>query len=682
MDSNENKQKDIKSFCKKYFSVFASIISDHETTNIDIDLLSLENVFIHSINSIGRILSSSYIIKHDIQLNASKQFGLKHFGFVQYISSILVNIIDLPILFPKEARLTAIRQTGKIISRVGWLKDQKYQRIVYSTARNFQARIPALSKLSSDFECSYLFALSHMAIDPQLQEILLKVIESYIPALTSNSNSGDSSRNLNNIKISLCKAIQKLDQTTDQIYKIMKNLAEDKNAHPEVSSEASLAFLCLSIKTNKRDTVKRITRGLSELIMTSQHPPNIKSAIKMLYNICSNDPSQKDELLPILMNFIKSDSQFHRDYALYVLSKLEIELNHNGYIKQIVSLIKNHFSVRMKNNQCSTLLKYVVKAAAVICSHYVEYAAMFNESIDTLLSSFTTLPFSTSSLFDVKIAFTEDEILKAAKKLKKKQKNADETGEDETELKTDNEIESKTEEENDDENDSKNESENEPKKVDGKESKIDDEDVSKTDGENSNSISNESESIEIDPFVGYALDTRPLSPDSIAVLTWRRELANLPQLLIFDLKVPEIGYAKSGDWFSAPKGFQIYEDVVSYFVMCCAYPERAGMSIPYFFQHLADQQRKSERIPVAWKQIASILDQFSVLNYIQLFFALCLMQQQKNEGENKAYLSVEGKVVKDLLCEMHAILDLLAKLKLKQEKKRVPTVEPPKTKRK
>lgn len=677
METNKGKLKEIKSFCKKYFKGFAAVISDYEfVSKLDIDLLSLEKIFIQSVNSIGRILSSSYIVQNDIQLNGSKQFGLKHLTCVQYISSILINVMDLPILFPKTVRLAAIRQIGKIVSRVGWLKDQKYQKIVYATAKNLQNRIQLSSNFSSDFDCAYLFALSHMAIDTQTQDILLKVIESCIPILTSNSNSneqGDTYRNLNDIKISVCKAVQRLDQSPDRVYKIMKSLSEDQTAHPGVSSEASLALLCLSIKSGKRDIVKTITNGLKDLILSSERSTNIKSAIKMLYTICSNYPTQKNELLPILMEFIQSDSPYHRDYALYILSKLEIELNHKDYIPKIAEMIKNHFFVRIPedvdpkslNNNNFPLLKYVVKAACIVCSKYAEYAAILNEKINILIDSF-----SFSQILDIKISFTGEEITSAlasvsstvkSKPKKKKMKVSM------PKKKKGKKSQEKEDKKDDDDDNDQNEEEEEEKNDENDDNENDDE-------SNNDDINGDSDTNYIDPFDGYEPEQHEISPNSIAVFNWRRELAKTQKLLEFDIKVPEIGYAKTSSWVPQPKGFQIYEDVISHFVICCAYPDKPDITIQPFFSHLADTQRLVGRNPVTWEQISIILDKFSVSNYVQLFFALCFMQQLKQEGvAAKEYVDVEQEVLSELLCEMKIILELVEKLQQDKLAKRTQT---------
>ena len=99
----------------------------------------------------------------------------------------------------------------------------------------------------------------------------------------------------------------------------------------------------------------------------------------------------------------------------------------------------------------------------------------------------------------------------------------------------------------------------------------------------------------IDPFEGYENPDQSISPNSIVVFNWRRELANSQRLVAFEMKVPEIGYAETSDYLPQRKGFNIYEDVVAHFVICCAYPEKANMTLHSFFQRLNDKERKTKR---------------------------------------------------------------------------------------
>ncbi|OHT05026.1 hypothetical protein TRFO_27340 [Tritrichomonas foetus] len=575
------RDESIKSELQKYVKALSTILS--VTKKIEVDPLSKVSYFNQAIDSIGLIISSDFVVKKEIEFNTSKTFNLKHLGAIQYTTSILQNIFDLPILYSKCTRIAAIRQIGKIFRRIGSLKNQKYVRCLLSTSRFLQTRLFASLELPTDITCAYLFAIGRMAVDSVLQDILIKTVETFITNFNKYSI---------DIQIAVCKAAQYIEQPTEKVIRLMNDLANNRKTDSVLSSVGAATYLKLEIQMKNSSKVNIVVDKISS-ILESENDYEVKSSLKMIYFIVSNNNSKKEKLFPVLMDFINSDAKYQRDYALYILTKLEVEVKDDEYIQELATICIHHFNYSNNNNKVP--LKHIIKAASLIASHYKNYTAQISKITEDYIKNHVSV---SKSLFLIKTMFSESEISKF---------EADE-------------IE---------------------------------------------------ETCETDPFEGYEQSLPKLSPHISTVLDWRDRLTSSPQLkplYTFEFKVPQIGYNKTSEWFSPPTGFQIYEDVVACFTMCCVTPTKSDLTIPAFIRHLSDKQRAKERVPVTWEQVSNILGQYSVLNYVQLFYALCMTPPDK----------FDAALLKEILTELHHVLETLLKMKQDKNVKRTPQVEPPK----
>ena len=130
--------------CLTYFSCFSTFLNKFQDLYSQMDDILLDKLFQQTIDSLGEIFSSKIFIKNCIKFQ-SQHFGMK-MNVIQFCSNILANIIDMPGIFSRDVRCTAIRQIGKAVSRIGHIKHIKFQKLVIITIKSFQLKLYSFHK--------------------------------------------------------------------------------------------------------------------------------------------------------------------------------------------------------------------------------------------------------------------------------------------------------------------------------------------------------------------------------------------------------------------------------------------------------------------------------------------------------------------------------------------------------
>ena len=334
------------------------------------DDILLDKLFQQTIDSLGEIFSSKIFIKNCIKFQ-SQHFGMK-MNVIQFCSNILANIIDMPGIFSRDVRCTAIRQIGKAVSRIGHIKHIKFQKLVIITIKSFQLKLYSFHKLHDQIIASYIFAIGRMAINQHTQEILNKVLEFFIEK--SNKVSDE-------VLIAVCKASIRLEQDNAKVFTFLQKYSEHKNQDLKNAAEVALTKMKIFFHPNR---LKKTNFNEYEQIFENGADPIV--TIKKIYFLVINDNTLGNKLIPFLKQYIDGTSNSNRDYAVYILAKLDNALHDNKFIPEIATLCIQHLSYCQEIKQDP--LKYIKKAASIIAINSIQYAPQIFKYFEMSIQSF------------------------------------------------------------------------------------------------------------------------------------------------------------------------------------------------------------------------------------------------------------------------------------------------------
>jgi hypothetical protein len=133
-------------------------------------ILEQDECSIHfAIRTLGSILSSKWFTNHNIRLDGRKSKSLTPHRYFD----VLLNIADLPVSFSQYSRCLAILTIAKMSRSESILNDVNCQRTILKLGNSFADR---KADDKSPLKTAYLTALSRMAEDQQLQNVLSRSI--------------------------------------------------------------------------------------------------------------------------------------------------------------------------------------------------------------------------------------------------------------------------------------------------------------------------------------------------------------------------------------------------------------------------------------------------------------------------------------------------------------------------
>ncbi|KAK8863642.1 hypothetical protein M9Y10_011330 [Tritrichomonas musculus] len=373
-----------------YFDAFQKVLNPDDFLKISNSQVEIELASINAIICISEILTSKFVLKHDIKFQIFSKSKAGYYDFM----IILKNIIDLPIIYPKSVRCCAIKQIGYIVRRINNIKESQFIKLVYEFADDFSRRLLSSAKMNKDFIISYLNALGKMAIDQQLQQILLQVLDEYVRTI----NSFDM-----NTQIAICKTMQYLKQPTSDILNYFKKLSQSQDAPSSISSYGSLSFISLSIQIGNPINLSKLLFHIQK-VKTLESPSEfvVDSTLKIINQIALHSQNDTKRCIEILNDYAFGNSPVCRHKALKMAAILAKKFNDHEMMEKIIQTCITHISNYL--NGSTKLLKSIGNTLAVIGMKETSNANQINQLFQTVLNKTYDFP---RKIFDYITHFTQ-----------------------------------------------------------------------------------------------------------------------------------------------------------------------------------------------------------------------------------------------------------------------------------
>ena len=379
--------QEISDFCSKYINGFEIILNpskfgESELSNYDKEIISK-----NGIKCIGQILTTNTVVTRNINLYA---FSHKNFTFIEFLY-VLRNMIDLPILYPKSIRICAIKQIGNIVRRIGISHNEKLLKFISQCADDFYSKLTSFANMSYHYECAYIMALGKLAINPQIQDLLLKVIETMLKNLDTYELS---------TKLSIFKASQYCTHPSKEMLEFYTQYSQNKSVHLSLSTYASLNYVQFSIKLRKQLYFTKLLEFVtSKKVTDSNDETVIRPALKLIHLIAFNSPEDLKQCINFLFDQLNSKNAICKDRIYYTLTKIVLRFDKSNMIAGIFETGLLHIKKALANNY--NIKSKVINAVSLIVLKYNKYSQIVYPQYQEILEKKLTLP---RSIFDVLIS--------------------------------------------------------------------------------------------------------------------------------------------------------------------------------------------------------------------------------------------------------------------------------------
>lgn len=393
-----------KSFIEKWVNAFQAILDFRKPLSVQQSPKDLERLDRSAVVCLGKILTSQVVISGNLGFTLFDHADSTYYQFLEF----LYNISELPALYPLSIRCHAIRTIGNIVHNVGLVPNNQYQKLIYKLASIFASRCNG--HVNCRMHCSILFALSRMAIDPHIQEVLCHTIDSLLPSFEACPIL---------LQIMICKASQHINIPSERHIQFFENYSRSKQTNVALSSYASLTWISMSVKNKTITDYDSLISVISSCLKPNPKKQpiyqQIKASLKMLTLIALNNPTRKEQILKILFSFLKSNIKVCRDRAYYVLARLSIRFHDEDRIKQLVSLGLAHLEYSLQNG--NTILFNIVNGLSIIGMHYDKYLVQIQKSINRLLNKALDFPHRIFDVISIDMSsYTESETVNVPNK--------------------------------------------------------------------------------------------------------------------------------------------------------------------------------------------------------------------------------------------------------------------------
>ncbi|OHT08811.1 hypothetical protein TRFO_22569 [Tritrichomonas foetus] len=610
------------SFCSQIIQGFQSILNPNDFDRVSYrDIDELERLSKNALKCIGQVLTSSTVINKDMHFDL---FSSKNVTYINYLIA-LKNISELPIIYPRSVRCCAIKQIGRVVRRIGIVRNDRFNRLVLTIAEDFSSRLASFARMSSDFEYAYITSLGYLAVDLKSQQILLSTIEKLFKEIKTFDFM---------TQIAIFKAAQFINQPSNTLIENFRNYSKDNESSTPLSTYATLAFVSLSIKARKPIAfAKFLNFKESRNKIESKDEHVVAPFLKMVYQIALNtsDEEQK-KCVEMLTDFIFGENETCKPVAFSLLTKLALRLSSNQiYLKlleQGINHIKNCFKNKLKpanlipyknsenengdnkngkneNNKIENdekesdndsinnkLIFKIVNSIADIAARKKQYNERVYPAMNLILQNTVNIP---KHALDYLIGVHEFS------------SHLPDTFED---------------------------------------------------------FGEEEEITSV--FDNLPQKTVKISEDADLVYKWRRLLLKIPNLLNFKLAQSlNIGNCHfDGSTISIPKKIILYEDIASCLALCCFDIFKSTSTFAALKRSILDPSKQNRNV-YSIEQISQVMNPYNKLNHFLLFFAI-----------SKKPSTIDSNSFLRIIAELHFTEKYLVRKAAEQNNRREPLHEP------
>jgi len=371
---------DVKSLFQQSINNFFRVF-DVKTQFISSNIEEMEEFAVNSIQMLGFIFSNRISINNNLKFRALTNDSC---NYMKYFN-VLLNVFQMPCIYPLSERCAAIQTLSKMIKRIGWIEDINYRQYVSGV---FDIYLYYMDSTIAKVKALFISSIYKIAMDSRMKISLVNVLQSLLSRFEEEPPQ---------VQLAICKLSIHVQNPTSVMASTFKSLVSSKRINKAVIMYCALSWASISFKNKKQikfsDLINQTIQSIEKKDLSCVFN-NI--SLKLLMFVIKNSDENVDKCVSVLQSFMKGNSSVSRDYSYYLLCKYSILFKKKTMVQELIEIGLNHANAIQ--NTPSRPLFYVIKGLCTLALQFDYYHEAVSQYAFKIFQKQVIFPFEVLEL--------------------------------------------------------------------------------------------------------------------------------------------------------------------------------------------------------------------------------------------------------------------------------------------